>query len=541
MFELRPYQRECVDAIFRYFEEGNDGNPLVCCPTASGKSVIQSAFIRETLAQWPSERFLLLTHVKELLEQNAAKIDFCSVGIYSAGLGKKETGYQVTIAGIQSVFNKAHELGDISIVIVDEAHTIPKAGAGMYRTFFKSLLGICPQVKIIGLTATPFRLDSGTLHRGKDRIFTDIAYNIDLKRLIDECFLSPIRSVKTQKVIDTSSVKKRGGEYITGELSDFMNRDDITGPALNEAVQLLADRKSWIVFCVSVEHAHDVAAKLNERGIDSRVVVGDTPKKERSELIKQFKSREFRALVSVGILTVGFDAPCVDALVCLRPTKSVGLWVQMCGRGMRLYPDKIDCVVCDFTQNTHEHGPINLINIDDDGEVKTSPYRVCSGCGEMVEPRLKVCPSCGEAICKDCPQCAALVPLGVMVCGSCGYEYPEHKREINHDTRANGGNIIADNSDNMVEVVQWLPRIHRKEGKPDSVRITYNLNIKDWICPAHGGYASDKARKFWLSRGGLVPAPITAQEAVARWGELSKPQKILVKKNGKYFNVERIF
>jgi DNA repair protein RadD len=346
-FTLRPYQSAAVDTLLNYFTE-HTGNPILVLPVGAGKSVVQAAFIRRVIEQWPSERFLLLSHSRELLTQNANKIEAMvpgiSVGVYSAGLGRKELGYQVTVAGIQSVYRKAHKVGEISIVIIDEVHLVSKAKDTMYQIFLTDLRRFCPHAKIVGMSATPWRLDSGPLIRGDNRIFTDIAYSVSIRDLIDQGYLAPLVSAPTKTRADTSKVKTRGGEYIAGDLERAMNRSNITDPALDEVERLCVDRKSWLIFCVGVTHAQSVADVLTKRGHRCAVVVGDTSSTERDRALADFKAGRLRALVNCQVLTTGIDLPNIDAIVLLRPTCSPGLLVQMVGRGVRLHPGKSNCI-----------------------------------------------------------------------------------------------------------------------------------------------------------------------------------------------------
>jgi len=546
-YTLRPYQREAVDALFRYFET-HDGNPILALPTASGKSLIQAAFIQETLERWPGERFLLVSHVKEILQQDADKIQALmpsvTVGIYSAGLGKKETGYQVTIAGIQSAYQHAHEMGEVSIVIIDECHLCNRAKDSMYHKFLDTLRRFCPHLKIIGLSATPYRLDSGPLTKGSNRIFTDIAHRVSILDLIAQGYLAPVVSAGTRCRADTSGVAKRGGEYVAGDLEKYMNREALTDAALSETETFCGDRKSWVVFCCGVDHARDVAQALRMRGHAAEIVVGTTPKDVRADRLDRFKRRELKIIVSVGVITTGFDAPCIDALICLRPTLSPGLWVQMIGRAMRPYEGKEDALVLDFTNNTHVHGPVDLIDIDGNGEVKTSPYRVCPECGKLIPPREKAC-ECGYSFQRECYKCHALFDRSLAACPDCGAFVRKPRRKVAHEETAGGGELLSNGDNTPYEIdVEGIDVVrHQKEGKPDSVKVSFYENgtlgntYHDWLCFDHSGFAMEKARAKWVALGGLSPAPLRTDRALDRRAELRAPEKVRVKREGKYWRL----
>ena len=219
--QLRPYQRAAIDAIYTYYEQ-HSGNALICIPTAGGKSAVMAAFIREVLAQWPDERIIILTHVRELISQNFAELirlwPAAPAGIYSAGLNRRDTQAQILFAGIQSVHRKAYAIQRADMVLVDEAHLIPRSANTTYRRFLDDLGRINPQLKIIGLTATPYRLDSGLLHVGPDALFDDIAFEVSVRELIDQGYLAPLISKRTTTQLDVSGVATRGGEFVAGQL-----------------------------------------------------------------------------------------------------------------------------------------------------------------------------------------------------------------------------------------------------------------------------------------------------------------------------------
>ena len=222
MLTLRPYQQAAITAIYGYFQNST-GNPLVVIPTAGGKSLVMAAFIEGVLKAWPDQRILIVTHVRELIAQNHAEMIVlwpeAPVGIYSAGLGKREAQARILFAGIQSIHRRAQEIGHTDLVLIDEAHLIPGNSSTMYRRFLDGLAQINPTLKVIGLTATPFRLDSGMLHEGKSALFTDIAYEAPVRELIDAGYLSPLVSKQPATRLDVSKVGTRAGDFIQRDLA----------------------------------------------------------------------------------------------------------------------------------------------------------------------------------------------------------------------------------------------------------------------------------------------------------------------------------
>ena len=310
MLTLRPYQQAAIDAIYGYFA-GNAGHPLVVIPTAGGKSLVMAAFIEGVLRAWPDQRILIVTHVRELIAQNHAELiglwRDAPAGICSAGLGRRDLGARILFAGIQSIHRSAYDVQRCDLVLIDEAHLIPVASNTMYRRFLDTLARINPQLKVIGFTATPYRTGSGMLHEGKGALFTDIAYEVSVRQLIDDGWLCPLVSKAAETRLDVSGVGSRGGEFIPGQLQAAVDLPEITQAAIDEVVRLGSDRRSWLAFCAGVEHATHVAEAIRARGFTAATIFGDTPKVERDRTIAAFKRGEIRALASMGVLTTGFN------------------------------------------------------------------------------------------------------------------------------------------------------------------------------------------------------------------------------------------
>lgn len=347
MLTPRPYQRASVDAIYDYFARAS-GNPLIVMPTGSGKSLVQALFQHEVLQKWPGQRILLLSHVKELLEQNAEKIRTlwpeAPLGIYSAGLRQRVHHMPMTVASIQSIHKRAALVGHIDLVIVDECHLIPADSQTMYRRFLSDLTAINPALKVIGMSATPYRLDSGYLHEGDDAIFTDIAFDLPITELIRDGYLCPLVTKAGVRKIDLEGVRTRGGEFVPADIEIAVHKDGVLEAAIDEIIAYGRERRSWLVFCNSVENAAEVADLFSQRGHPMAPLSGKTPRDERDRLIRQFRAGEIH-LSNVNVLTTGFDAPGLDLIAMLRPTKSTSLFVQMLGRGMRTAPGKANCIL----------------------------------------------------------------------------------------------------------------------------------------------------------------------------------------------------
>jgi DNA repair protein RadD len=303
MLELRPYQRDSIDALFEYWAAGK-GNGLLVLPTGAGKSLVLAALCQEVLRDYPSLRIGVVTHVRELIQQNYLELlklwPQAPAGIYSAGIGRRDARSQILFCGIQSVWNKTDLLGAFDILLVDEAHLIPPNTATTYGRFIERLKDATPDMRIVGLTATPYRLGTGVLHRGKERIFEDIVYEANVADLIEAGFLSPLVSKATVQQLDVSGVQKRGGEFVLAPWRSQVDKEWITRAAVDEIAQFGAGRKAWLAFCTGVSHATNVRDAIRLKGFTCETVTGETPKGERDRIIQAFRAGQIRCLTSGG-------------------------------------------------------------------------------------------------------------------------------------------------------------------------------------------------------------------------------------------------
>jgi DNA repair protein RadD len=497
--ELRPYQRQAVDAVYQHLRTRDD-NPCVVIPTGGGKTPVIACICRDAVQQWGG-RVLILTHVKELLEQAAEKLRVIApdlpVGIYSAGLKRRDLGYAVTIAGIQSVYERACDVGPIDLIIVDEAHLIPPDGEGMYQTFLAEARVVNPNVRVIGLTATPFRLRSGTIC-APENILNAICYEIGVRELIVQGYMSQLRTKAGTLKPDTKQLHMRGGEFVAGEVESLMDDDNLVLAACREIVQLSADRKSVLIFASGVQHGQHICRVMEERHhVECGFVCGETLPFERDDLIQRFRAGALKFLCNVNVLTTGFDAPNTDCVALVRPTLSPGLYYQMVGRGFRLHPGKSDCLVLDFGGNVLRHGPVDLLRV-----VETANGG-------------------GEAPAKECPQCHALIATAYSQCPECGHEFPPRQAR-KHDAVASHEGILSGQVTRAEYDVQEVSyRVHHKKkasaDTPPTMRVEYRIAfnefVSEWICFGHDGFARHKSMLWWKKRS-REPVPATAEEAV---------------------------
>jgi len=517
MIVLRPYQEEAKAAVYQHLRTRDD-NPCVVVPTAGGKTPVMASICKDAVGLWDG-RVLVLAHVKELLEQTADKLKaVCpevNYGIYSAGLKRRDTEHAVIIAGIQSVYTRACELDAFDLIIVDEAHLIPPDGEGMYRTFLEEARAINPQVRVVGLTATPFRLKSGMIC-GPENILNHICFEVGVKELIRDGYLCPLVTKAGTQKADTENLHVRGGEFIAGEVEDLMDQDGLVQSACAEIVGLAHNRQSVLIFASGITHGQHIAKVLQEMGgRECGFICGETPTAQRDELLGRFRSGDLRYLANVNVLTTGFDAPNIDCVALLRPTMSPGLFYQMCGRGFRLHPGKKNCLVLDFGGNVLRHGPVDQIRVR---ETATNGN--------------------GEAPAKECPECHSVIAAGYAICPDCGYVFPPPERQ-RHDPKASEAAILSGQfTDTEYEVRDIAYSVHTKRGAdddaPKTLRVEYQLGLTHWqsefICLEHDGYARQKAVAWWRQRS-PDPVPDTAERAVeiAEGGGLAHTEKVTIR------------
>ena len=523
MIELRSYQREAVEALYGYLRE-RDGSPLIVLPTAAGKSVVLARIAGDAVAKW-NGRVLILSHVKELLEQNADKIRrLCPqafVGLYSAGLRQRETDTPIVVAGIQSVYKRAYELGVFDLVLIDEAHLLGESDDSMYQRFLRELPG---RPRLCGLTATPYRLSSGLIY-GPDRMFNDVCYEVGIKELISQGYLSPLLSKAGRCKVDTRELHVRAGEFVADEVERLMDDGGLVEAACAEIVEYAKNRNACLIFAAGVQHGHHVVQTFQgKHGVECGFITGTTPAAERDEILARFRGAPddslfhrppLKFVVNVQVLTVGVDVPRIDTIAILRPTMSPGLLVQMVGRGFRLHPGKSECLVLDFGGNIERHGPID--------QIKT--------------PGLKS-PGGGEAPAKECPECHSVIAAGYATCPDCGYQFPPPERQ-SHEAKASAAGILSGQvtiATYKVEDVTYT--VHTKRGAaedaPKTMRVEYRLALNayksEWVCFEHTGYARWKAEQWWRKRS-PDPVPDTAERAVelAECGALAPTLYITVR------------
>ncbi|WP_087016039.1 DEAD/DEAH box helicase [Thaumasiovibrio subtropicus] len=387
MYTLRNYQQQSVDAVLHYFRQRSDPAVIVL-PTGAGKSLV----IAE-LARLARGRVLVLAHVKELVEQNHAKYEGYGLtgGIFSAGLGRKESEQKVVFASVQSVVRNLDAFANqFSLLVIDECHRVPEDKESSYRRVISHLQSVNSGLKVLGLTATPYRLGLGWLYqyhtRGQvrsttPRFFRDCIFELPIRYLLDEGFLTEPKlfDMAVEGYDFSSLTPTASGNYREAELDTVIDKAKrVTPQIIAQVIQRSKGRKGVMIFASTVHHAEEIMGYLSNES--AAMIVGDTPGEERDRLIRAFKAQEIKFLVNVSVLTTGFDAPHVDLIAILRPTESVSLYQQIVGRGLRLAEGKTDCLVLDYAGNKFDlyQPEVGDPKPDSSSEIVTVP---CPACG----------------------------------------------------------------------------------------------------------------------------------------------------------------
>lgn len=537
---LRYYQREAVDAVFDYWKE-EPGHPLVDMATGVGKSMTLGTLFHELITGWPDMRLCCVTHVVELVEGNFRELlgiaPFAPAGVFAAGMGMRNSQAQILFAQLQSVYDKAAQIGHVDVLGIDEVHLVPNDANTMYRVFIDALLAINPDMKIVGLSATPYRLDSGRLDEGDDRLFDKVVYTYSIRQGIDDGYLTPVTSKPTQTKQDTSSVPLRGSELAKGALQKAVDKDWLNKQIVEEVMDTEPHRRKALFFCAGEEHATHMRDFIRHTGKSCEIVMGTTPRGERRKIIEAYKRGEIWSVCNDNVMSTGTNVPGIDLIVDAARTKSASRYVQRVGRGTRvIYPPGFDpeavtaelrraaiagyikpnCRYMDFAGNVSEHGPV-----------------------DMIEPR-RPTKGDGTAPIKVCPQCEEQLHASLRVCWCCGheFEFDDAPKLQSAPTDAPIVSVSSPESRIVRKRTFWL---HPKAGKPDSVKIVYTIGmsqVNEWVGPQHFGEMKTRSQRFWMTHGGRTPYPKTALEFLERQNELVETAEIMVKPRDKYWDVK---
>lgn len=538
--QLRPYQEKCINDLFGWLGRHPTGNPIVEATVGAGKSVIIAELCRRVITMSPTARIIMCVASRELCRQNLEKLlavwADAPAGVCSASLGAKDLQSQIIFATIGSIANHADKLGKVDIMLIDECHNVNSKDTGMYRTLINDIKRFGnPSLCVIGFTGTPYRGDGIWLWQGDDPLFAGTACRITMDELLEQGYLAPLVVDKNPKPkMDTSQVKLAGGDFVVKDLAVVANDDELIKAVMDDFyINGFNDRTKFLFYCVNKEHAQKVLHALQAFArLNAQLVTADTPKGERDRILSQYKlpktdPNAVNALVSIGTLTTGFDAPETDCIVLLRPTRSPVLYVQIAGRGMRIADGKKDCLWLDYTDTTETLGAVNRIkgrNKSRSSGASAKPFKYCEHCGNANDLQLVECIECGTPF----PATATLTH-GTTASNSSplvGYEPPEER---------------------WLEVLSVAYQRHQKQAdKPPTLRVDYDIGelypVSEWHCFEHTGYALQKACAWWSS---IIDdsVPFSVDDAIAKLNSTphQMPRQILCVKDptGRFWQIKQ--
>jgi ATP-dependent helicase IRC3 len=355
LVQLRPYQRDAMEAILAARERGLQRG-LIVMPTGTGKTTVFGELVGRAQS-WPQPHALTLAHREELLDQACRRIGQQNPGLsveIEASDRRAPVGTNCVVAGVATIGRADSARLDWlrpGLTICDEAHHAP---ADTYMNVFRRMGCFGGDSFLLGVTATPHRLDNKPLHGAEKAIFEDVVYTYTLRDSIVDGWLCDLRGYRVATGLDLSKVKTQMGDFNVGQLAEAVNDSGRNRKALEHWQEVAEDRRT-IVFCADVEHAHDVAELFREFGYRAEAVDGRMAMDERGAIIERFRRGETQVLTNVQIATEGFDLPEIACVLMLRPTQSWALYTQMVGRGLRILDGKEDCVVIDVVDNTARH------------------------------------------------------------------------------------------------------------------------------------------------------------------------------------------
>lgn len=372
----RSYQQEGIDKTINFLEGSEQGNPLLVYPTGAGKSVV-IAKIAEYIAN-KGKRLLVFQPQKEILQQNYDK--YVAYGyqasVYSASMNSKNFG-DVTFATIGSVASKPELFKGYDYILVDEAHTVDPYN-GRYKTFFDHL-----NKKVIGLTATPYRLYSNSFGaclrfttRTNPRVFDTVLHYVQNDYLFKEGYLAKLEyEVDNQYDISRLQVNSTGSDFTDESVRQYQNHIDFDHKLFKKVKELMERGRKPLVFTRFIADSELLIKNLGE-GV---ILTGATPHKQRQKIVEDYRIGKIPVLANVGVADTGCDFPLCDSVVIASATRSLARYTQKVGRGVRIHPDKKDCVVVDLCGNYNTFGRVEDLNIHRDKNGRFGVFGIVNG------------------------------------------------------------------------------------------------------------------------------------------------------------------
>jgi len=540
--KLRYYQRNAIDALHSWFDTKPEDPALIALPTAAGKTIIFSHFIKEVFHKNPKARFLIMAHRKELVAQAESKLKSvwpdAPVGVLAAGMKRFQHNAQILVASRDTLASpkRLEKVGKFDYMIIDEAHNVPPSSLTRYKKIIDTL-SERQSMKVMGCTATPYRMGQGYIYGNrKDHFFKGLAYSVSIPELIQAGYLCRLSAfaVNDNAIIDAGkvSLKFKGGDFREKELEDIAMVDETIIEVISDWIDnaYTKGRTASVFFCVSVLHAQKMTQYLKQHGINAAVVTGETPNQDRDKILADFESGKLHALCNVGVLTEGWDAPRTDCIALLRPTQSVGLYVQMCGRGMRLHDNKENCLLLDYGENVARHGCLDEV---EPGESLPGRYKpkICASCNAINSPSAKECIECGQVF--ESTQSKVL--------------WTKKEREVARRTKADRQAVLSDERKASAPKNKPITDIYASvvKSKNGSEYCQVVFTVKDEFFPKKMplmfGHptAHNMAVRKWkkiTTKWGSPSQPWMAAELINS-GAFDTISEIIVQKQGKYENV----
>lgn len=545
MITLRPYQEEALAAVMEAM--GRQKYVLIQAGTGAGKTILFSSIIQKCMREY-NMRIAVVAHREILVRQAYEKLLRVApeaenyVGLACSSVSKDiDLDRPVIIGSPQTLANRLGVCRPVNLVIIDECHRVPPRNEhSQYGDMLAKLEAYYPPLRIIGVTATPYRLGHGYIYgcqcrKGSVNWWPSLTCSISIGTLQDAGWLVPLHAKEAVDMDDAlSCVRTSKGEFDTHELAALMGKPVHITNAVTAYEKYAQDRRHVVVFAVTIEHAERLCEAFAAAGYRSGVVHSRMPKAERDNVLRGFDDGSIRVVCNVGVLTEGWDSTGVDCMLMCRPTMSPALFVQMVGRGLRLHEGKADCLLLDLSGNCARHGsPDNPVVTWSDGTKKA----------KSKERQMKTCPDCEELVSPDARECPG-----------CGYEFPHAElveaRKDNVEMRdvlfAGSPPFMQDDSVN-VEVKGCRVEPYTSKAGNRMLRLSIECRMEHVLTPTFVNHFMDieghgslrgkyRAQILWARLAGSS-VPSTVDEANARQGELRFPDALRIKKNGRYYNV----
>jgi len=496
----RDYQVRAYEAVIGSLQRGY--NPVAAIATGGGKSLLISMLVDRFRTKGGNS--LVLANSKELIVQNLRSLRLYrgleGVGIYSAGLNHNTVGSAATYGTIQTIYRNLNQLSKVDVVIVDEVQNV--AHKGSEAKMYNAVMAHFPNARKIGVSATPYRLDKGLVYQGEGCHFDDLAIEITVKELIELGYLTPLKGISAAVQLNLDGIHKTNGDFDTKEVDERITESWLK-EVLSKVQELASARKTILMFTPTVRTAQLAAKLATEIGITAEYVHGgDT---ERAGRLKRWEAGEFRLMANCQLLTTGYDNPAIDCIVDCSPTESLGKHIQKLGRGVRNFPGKADCLVLDVAGNLMRLGGIS----------SEADFMQETDNGVLVKGKIKKPKEKKPRAIKRSNLIDALDPMlgGVS----------EVQVEVDNVSYLK----IGSKSQPGKELILVSYTCSTEGG--------YSIDVSDFVMPEYSGWARTKSERWAEARGAILPR--STDSALYMCYGLPSPRKLIVKRNGKYFNV----